>query len=650
MFESAYEYVSSRLVKTPPTSARSELTTFIEKDIISTPLWGEYTFRNGALWTDELDRSAHRYFHSWNFMTGWIALAAEDREARCVVAATAKLWLENFSSMAPEDPVYVFAYHDETTAQRARNMLRLHSVLITHSEDFQDILTRLQKHISKTGSLLATDAFYSGLNNHGMLQSLALRDVASYGEWFPTDDRESYARLATKRLAEYFNLAFTDEGVHVEHSPTYHLMVVRDMAEHSQFLETVGDDYSKVLRAMVTKAIEHATHTILPSGVFFPLSDTQQVPLTAINDGSSAGEEFEYAASGGKQGQQPESRTLNEPQSGFFVHRSSWDSEEARFLAFTAAYNADYHKHSDDLQVYLWGRGYELLGEAGPYGYGTGDPLVKYGFSQWAHNNVVVDGKSLPRTDQKHEAVGITSIKREGLTWSVRGYNHRFEDVQHERQVLVDDGVSKLRIVDELISSNDHAYTLNWNLGPEVEPTIHDQAVIGRIDGTIVFILRIESNVPVALEHHRGVSGRRPLGWKFPKMNVRTPTSLLSITGKGDNVTFVTSVEIVQSIGESSDSVLFSTSTDTPGLEEVTREPILPIISGTSIRLRTLDSLVERAVVKLFSSQGEVGTLSGQLANVRWESLPAGRYRLRIYPKHESISYAPYTTEWFELR
>lgn len=651
MMELARQYVIRNFPTTPVRGADETFREFETNGKVQTKFWGTYEYAGGQIWDQDLTPSVRRYFHSWLFMTNWVTLGLMDDHALDVSAKVAENWIQKFGNSRKGDDNFKKAYHGEGTAQRGKVALKLHYALTNSGNKSHSALYLLERTLEKTAELLHSEEFFTGLDNHGMFQSLALRDVASYATWIPCNLRSSMLEVANKRLLEYFTIGFTSEGVHIEHSPSYHLMVLRDVKEHLQFLSCTHSKGSDVLERILVSGTNHTIHTILPSGVFLPLSDTQQKSLQGKHNNVTNDSALDFAVSLGVQGAQPSTRTLSEPESGYFFHRTSWGSTDARYLAFVAAYNGDYHKHSDDLHVYLWDRGHEILSESGPFGYNSKDPYVRYGYSQWAHNNVVVDEMSLPRVDQKFDAVGISKVGTQSDILTVQGYNSRHKGVEHIRTLEFNDSLSHLQIIDDLLSNADHTYTLNWNIGPTVDVQIAGNIVIGRIKRQIVFILSVYSESQIEISHVKGRAGRRPLEWRFPKMNSMVPSSLLSFTTKAKNVRFVTKLEILEAVGADDSEGAF----EAPALArsvpaENQLQPILPHVVGSRISLSSLDTGITHGVVKLYSKRGLQGESRGPLSEMIWSSLEPGAYRFRIFPKVPGFYYRPYTTAWFEIR
>jgi hypothetical protein len=362
-----------------------------------------------------------------------------------------------------------------------------------------------------------------------------------------TEERESFFSTATARLYSYFSTSFTADGVHVENTPTYHLMVSKQVHGVFEILSAVEHEHAEEYRTLLDRAAEYATHAMMPNGMYPPISDTaQQFEAPAARQNIFGTENFVFAASAGKAGVQPAHRTLVLPDSGYAIHRSSWSDPDATFAFFSAAYNANYHKHSDDLSFFLRSKGLDLLSEAGPYGYDYKDPLTKYAYSSFAHNCVIVDGTSLPRTD---EFSHLTTLEQHDIRadgFHVTGRTGRLKDTVHSREVEISEpaGVPRIDIVDTVESTGAHTYDMLWNLGPEVEPVIHGQGFELFHAGKKVMDLHFEADVATTVSLHRGETKPRYLGWRFPRFGQAIATHTVRIRFEGNRATIRTRIRL----------------------------------------------------------------------------------------------------------
>lgn len=485
------------------------------------------------LWPDEEDRTKARYFHAFLFMAGWGRTIIESTTCDGIRKATALV--RNWDRLFPIENIVPgsMSYHDETTAQRLNTVLSL----IVAAENVSDLdsLEYLRAFADKTSALLAREEFHGGRNNHGMFQDISLRNYSVLAEWADPALRESYLNISCERLESYFHSAFTIEGVHVENSPTYHLMVARSLNQHVKLLTDLDHPSASALRDLLSKAGKYAAHIIMPNGHFPPISDSTKGRISA-SSGAFLGDNFVFSASIGKDGIKPIDCSVVFPESGYSIYRSDWESKSATYVLLQAAYNNNYHKHSDDLSVIIYGKGREIITEPGPYSYNYKDPFSRYAYSQFAHNNVVVDNKSILRTDDKRDTVKIDSFDIDEDSFSVSASTGRLKDVIHRRAVGItgDKRNETITVRDALSSAGTHEYSQYWNIGVGLDVVTHGSG-FEVFDGQEKLLdAFIKSKAPFRVTAVSG-STRPVLGWSFPKFGDKRPTNVVRVEFSGSN-------------------------------------------------------------------------------------------------------------------
>jgi len=519
---------------------------FVTERVIESPHFGDLPYDEGRVWRTETDRSRARFVHGFLFFADWPTFVAESDDPPALATLALSLtrtWEEQFPPGTRDEGM---AYHDETTAQRLSCHLALLPVFEANLG--ADDLEWYRGFLDRTADLLRRSDFHAGVNNHGMFQDLALVTYSGLATWRADDDRIDLLRLALGRLKTYFLACFTDEGVHVENTPTYHVMVSRHVTEYVDVLRAVGHEDTPVFEDVMHDLSVYATHAVMPNGVFPPVSDTQQVSLVGAATSVFHDPEFTYAATRGRSGRRPADRVLVLPHSGYAVYRSAWGDEDATYLFFQAAYNNGYHKHADENSFVLRSKGLDLITEAGPYGYNYGDPLTRYGYSQFAHNTLVVDGVSIPRAGGELDTVTMTAdeVRDDGFT--VTGRNARLADTVHERTLTVEevDGVPRVDVVDRITRTleRDAAYELLWNIGPDVDVVAHGHGFELYHRGTKLLDAMFRAEVPLSVSVHRAQTRPTHLGWRFPMFGQVEPADVVRVAFRGRSTTVRTSLRL----------------------------------------------------------------------------------------------------------
>lgn len=512
---------------------RAEL--FLADRIIRTPLYPDVSLDENNVWGSRDARSHERFLNGFLFFSDWYGTVLDDQNSKKVSCAAASEIVRSWvAGNKNPDEAARMAFHDETTAQRLISLLQLDMHM---SESLPEESTALLRPLMiQTAELLADADFHSTGNNHGMFQDLALLYYSVLADWAPATNRDAYMRLALSRLRDYFGSCFTSEGVHIENTPQYHVMVSRNLAVVNNLVEVSEHKDAPYYSNLLKKAESYATHALMPNGLYPPISDTAQRPVNGsavLNVFGSP--EFLHAASAGRSGRKPKERVLVLPDSGYLIYRSKWGDPNATFVFFSAAYNADYHKHSDDLSLYVRRNGVELLAESGPHSYDYKNPLSRYAYSQFAHNSLVVDDTSLPRTDSKADSVTLRLESKTPERVEVEGTNARYEDTVHVRRVAIEDTADSqlITVTDTINSSGDHTYQLLWNLGTEVTSIVHGQGFELFSKGQKIMELTFTSDVPTGLSVSKGRMKPRPLGWTFPRFGEAVPSEVIAVKFTG---------------------------------------------------------------------------------------------------------------------
>lgn len=547
-FDLMREAVARQLPNAADEAARSRAEKFYNDEEIVSTRFGNLAFDGGEIWGDTTKRSQARFVHGFLFFSDWHGTVLRDPHTSVEYAAfavgVARNWAANYAdgTRIPE-----VSHHDETTAQRLIQLtallVRLHDVL--SSDDY----SWLSALALDTARLLATDDFHATGNNHGMFQDISLLYFSVMCDFVPPQEREGFFETATARLYSYFSTSFTADGVHIENTPTYHLMVSKYIYGVLEILSQMGHTHAGYYRSLLRSAALYATHAVMPNGMYPPISDTtQQVETRAARQNIFDSAEFAYAASAGRMGSKPLQRTLVLPDSGYAIYRSSWGNPKATYAFFSAAYNANYHKHSDDLSLFLRSGGVDLLSEAGAYGYDYKDPLTKYGYSSYAHNCIVVDGISLPRTDRSAHLTTLEAHEVREDGYSVTGRTQRWRDTSHSRTVSIQerDGIPEIDVSDTIESQGDHTYELLWNLGTDVEAVVHGQGFELFHDGRKVMDLQFDANVPTKVSLHKGEERPKPLGWRFPRFGEAVPAPVVRVAFQGENAQLQTRIRLAK--------------------------------------------------------------------------------------------------------
>ncbi|MCX7542894.1 heparinase II/III family protein [Corynebacterium sp. P5848] len=508
----------------------------IDQDVLNVANCPKVEASSKEIWSSCQERGVGRRFHGFLALADWLGVYEQlsEEEKSQIVAKTLTLlksWRDSVDRNSDS-----MAFHDETTAQRTIYLSAFYALL--NSELSQIQLDFVYDVVLDDLERLSSAGFYAGCNNHGMFQNIALI-VAGELLLGPSDLKDRLDKLAFERLWEYFSVCFTVEGVHVENSPGYHLMVSRYLKD----VLSLSEHYSiasrfKSLQPLLEKADLYAAFCLAPYGGFPPISDTEPIEIRKDRAERSLGSGYLlHSVTLGNEGTAPSQKALVLPKSGYAIHRASFEDVDSSYIFFSAAYNADYHKHSDELSIYVYSNGVELLREAGCYGYDRRDPYTDYAFSSNAHNTMLVDRRGLPRVDQKMADTYMLANAVDAGSFDVEGVTLRYPGVEWHRRVIVGGEGAKepVRITDTVKSKESHTYTFLWHFGPGlnavprgsyVELFDQNRKKVGELTWKSSALIKTVK-VCVAQED--------PYlqGWIFPRMKERLPAPCLEVEVDG---------------------------------------------------------------------------------------------------------------------
>lgn len=428
------------------------------------------------------DRSWHLALHSWEPLAP--LLAAYDRAGQpdCLQLALdlAADWLHRFTTT--DESASPFAWYDLAVGARAYRLGFLLDVIARDGGRGDDLVALLLDGLLLHAEALADPERFASHSNHGFYQVIGQLAISRRFSDIP-EAAEAGAQ-GRARLNGLLEAHFTSEGVHKEHSPHYHDLVLIPLRALRK--ARLIDDPS--LEAVCERIESALAWFVTPAGRYAMFGDTsrQIVTLDHVDDLSSAS--LKFALSAGHTGVPPASCTRGFDESGYVVFRDRWMSDEGDFadcsyLAQTCAFHSRVHKHADDLSFVWYDRGCDILTDAGRFGYrGKTDPgseLFAQGFwysdpqrvyveSTQAHNTVEIDGHSNPRRGVEPYGSALGQWGQQGAVRFVE--SQVFHGSLSHRRVLIFRPGLWLVIVDVLIEQAEklHRFVQRFHLAPEI--------------------------------------------------------------------------------------------------------------------------------------------------------------------------------------
>ena len=488
--------------------------------------------------------------HAWDFMDVLISefdlTGDEDWLTRALDIADQ--WLQYVDTATEEQLEQGMVWYDMSLSLRTPRLIAL-TVRAARSERIASralpLLVALRRHLR----MLFREESFSGTSNHGFYTAIAQLFAARHVSWLP-EASQTLAQGAS-RLETVAATQFGIDGVHREHSPDYHWMLLTSFERAMQEGFIWGNGiWGNEVADRVAKAAYVLGWMVQPNGEIVQFGDSPARRLAGVGHPSTDGQAL-FILSEGAEGEAP-SRELEifEPGGLAFVRSPLPTGREslqaAGYLAFSAAFHSRTHKHADDLNVVLYDCGREILIDSGKYGYGellaADDPKRDDGFfygarerqyveSSQAHNVLTLDSRDHQRRNRTPYGSGILEGEQRGRVFDITG-RVVHEDFTHRRRLVYRPGV-ELRLVDSVFSTNEDLREghIWFNFPAEFKPLRRDGQVIyleSSVDG-----FQIELTVNGAqtrfLEPQRG-STEPFRGWRSRNDNVLEPAMSLAVS------------------------------------------------------------------------------------------------------------------------
>ena len=320
-----------------------------------------------------------------------------------------------------------FLWNDHAVAARIAVLAKLWRH-VRESPEFPAASSRaILSLVERSGRLLAKPSQFTVRTNHGVVQNLALLQIAAAFPAFP--ESGAWRRLALERLNVQLPFYVSVEGVVLEHSAEYHLfgaellaMAVRLSVLNGLAPEPVLVDAAKKSRLVLDRLIR-------PDGTLPLLGNTSAAKKSAMpaidNDGTAPIRHRlpPYP--------NPRSGVSLYPVAGYAIWWQAADLEKlAQTVVAWAKHDGHGHKHADEGSVLFWSRGVDWITNTGywPYGWRHEDAAYSWTGSNAPHQPG--EDRLVPRSAQllkTGDAAGVSFVEIE---------RRNQDGAQFRRQVL----------------------------------------------------------------------------------------------------------------------------------------------------------------------------------------------------------------------
>lgn len=291
----------------------------------------------------------------------------------------------------------------------------------------------------RSGRLLTKPTHFTVRTNHGVMQNIALLQLAAA---FPTlPESDEWRNLALARLSIQLPFYISSEGVILEHSAEYHrfgyelllmaarLCVLNRLAPTPELVKAV--DKSREFLALLRR----------PDGTLPAIGNTRQGSKYSFPFGAGNGQEPLWPEQGALSKMPPHGAYLF-PLSGYAVW---WDvsqnNDATQAVVAWAKHDGHGHKHADEASLSWWSNGIDWLTNTGYWPYGERLTDSSYG---WEASNAPHEIGEAPKSARTvrvvrvGDALGIRFIEIERTNADGARFNRQVIHLDEQQLVVVD--------------------------------------------------------------------------------------------------------------------------------------------------------------------------------------------------------------------
>jgi hypothetical protein len=487
--------------------------------------WSMASYKLASL-VPPIDWSAHNrsfsfHLHAWEPCTLLLHAHSRfgDQRYLSVCIDFAASWIEIFGRISPagamkvirrplENQKETFAWYDMAVGQRVYRLAYIIECLLRDPKEPASRISRFWRSLMLHLKVLEEESFFKKHSNHGLYQ--ALGQLAAAKRFSFLEQMRSWEELAERRVTELINLHFFPSGVHREHSPGYHNMLLSSLVGACQS----GLIGNKHLVERINGLEEALTWMIKPDFALCTIGDTDPTPMAlgrehAMRHKNSS---LRWQISGGRCGSRPPPGVKCYQDAGYAFARlkpspsRTHDNETDSYLAVAAGFHSRVHKHADHLSFVWFDGGRDILIDPARYGYEgrteAGSELFNQGFwysdpkriyceSTKAHNTIEIDGKSFPRFRVRPFGSALESTELQDNRVVVTCSATHFRRIRHKRRIIMEPG-RFLLVMDWLFDRTGefHDYRQYFQFDRGWNVALHDDAIEAHHSGSYEFAAR----------------------------------------------------------------------------------------------------------------------------------------------------------------
>jgi len=346
-------------------------------------------------------------------------------------------WIDKHSGVENAPPS-CYSWGDHSTALRLIHWLYFLEVWSSSNRCQADKLQLISRAIIDHGTRLADADFYRERDNHGIDQDSALLALALMHPGLPQSS--NWTELCLERLRKQLRQAVSRDGVHLEHSPSYHVFGMVQMARLRNFLVSwqldhpLLDELGQTLNLMAG----YLEYIVRPDGRVVLIGDSWRESICTykalLGPALEHLPELKSIVVNGKIAANKDIAKLYQEEAYLVIRdfdRGQLPFDRSLHLFFTAAAHEGYvHGQTDGLSFVLHASGRDILIDHGYYSYQQ-DEGRAYFSGVASHSTVMVDGISYDGCDSRIDNV----VTGAGYTL-LRASHRNYSGLEHIRWLL----------------------------------------------------------------------------------------------------------------------------------------------------------------------------------------------------------------------
>lgn len=444
-------------------------------------------------------------------------------------------WIK--ANPSKEEQKSFFAWKDHSVANRVVNMVQFwvhYKESSIYSDKFADVL---MESLMQHGDYLVLDSNHTFHNNHGIFQDRSLIQLSLMFPEFPNASK--WFEVAINRFLDHVKKDVSDSGVHLEHSDSYHMVVLRLFKSINEFLIHYNKQ-NHLLVSLIDKMEEYLAHITKMNGTISMTGDSGPDRIGGVSNSSKENDKLIYVKSKGKKGVEPQ-LSIAYKDAGTAIIRNHWKFDQTQlYLRFLFGFHSLTHKHADDLSFLLSIGETDFFIDSGKYNYQERTPYRRYFRSTMAHNTITVNNQSYPIVKELVGKSRLTEYIEKSDFIYVQAEHELYENTKVKRSIFYIKNSETILIYDEIRSSIEQEYSQIFNIGEHVDviPLGRKRCLFeSKLNGKMIELRQV--NPVERFKHYYG--SEDPIsGWISTIFNEKKPVNQIQYKNRSTNLEYRT--------------------------------------------------------------------------------------------------------------